>query len=131
MSKMRVLLVVFGLMLGYVGNTQVYGEIGIAKRKVAKDCERKITSSASEGLIVIAVVVNRDGNVTSSTLDETRTTVSNTMLVREAMMRSKKMKFEADYTAPTYHKGLIEFKVEKVTGGNEELKKKNVLPQNY
>lgn len=128
MWKMRVVFVAFGLMLGLVGNSQVYGDVGIAKRKVVTDCERKIAASGSEGLIFITIKVNRDGKVTAATLEMGRSTVSNTILVREALVRAKKMLFEADYTAPTFHEGIVEFKVTK-SGEGKAVKRKNILPE--
>ncbi|MEZ4938246.1 MAG: hypothetical protein R2799_11700 [Crocinitomicaceae bacterium] len=127
----RVFLLGVVLFLGLTSYAQIYGELGTSKREIAADCDRKLSASGTEGLIFISIVVNRDGEVTSAVLEEVRSTVSNTMLVREALIRAKKMKFAADYTAPQWHKGTIEFKVEKKSAGNEELKRKNILPENY
>ncbi|MCB0478341.1 MAG: hypothetical protein KDC84_09265 [Crocinitomicaceae bacterium] len=119
------------LLIGVSTHAQVFGDLGTSHREVLTDCDHKISASGSSGLIFITIVVNRDGEVTSAVLDTERSSISSTILVREAVMRAKKMKFKADYMAPTYHKGIVEFKVVKESAGNEEMKKKNILPENY
>jgi hypothetical protein len=106
---------VFGLMMiiGGIGFSQVYGDLGISKREVVKDCDRAISASAQEGQIFIAISVNIDGKVTSVELDDERSTVTHIVLVREAKMRAQKMFFKDGYEYPKFHQGVIEFTVTK------------------
>lgn len=111
MGKLRILIVLATLFISVEGFSQVYGDVGISKRKVVADCDRTITSSSKEGLLFISIAVDVDGNVTSAELDEERSEVTHIILVREAKIRAKKMKFEPGMHHPKFHQGILKFKV--------------------
>ncbi len=113
MGKLSVLVFFVAFCFSLNGHSQVYGDVGISKRKVLTDCDRKISSSSKEGLIFIDIAVDVDGNVTSTELDEERSVVTHIILVREAKLRAKKMKFEKGMHYPKFHHGVLQFTVEK------------------
>lgn len=110
---MKVVLLSLFVLMGTIGFSQIHGQVKIDKRGVEKDISYDLTASSQEGLLILNIVVNRDGLVTSVTLDSERSNVTHIILAREAKMRAKKLKFKPCYECPQYHKGILEFKVVK------------------
>lgn len=87
---------------------QVYGDLFMDKRKIAKEIDYTIIHS-TPGKLVFDIVVDMDGDITSCVLDKNRSTVTSTT----AMMKAKNkimegLTFERGYSFPKFHRGQIQ-----------------------
>ncbi|MEO9534370.1 MAG: hypothetical protein ABJG68_05180 [Crocinitomicaceae bacterium] len=93
--------------------SQVYGEIFMDKREVAKDISYTIEYS-KEATLVFDIRVNTDGKVTSCVLNKEKSTTS----AYPAMMKAKnkimnELVFKKGIGYPEFHAGYVQIKTVK------------------
>lgn len=105
MKRTLILLTLF--FFTHLSSAQVFGDISTDQRKISKDIEYTIPYS-KPGKLVFDIAVDMDGNITSCTIDEKKSTITHT----GAIMRAKNkimtyLKFERGYHWPEFHRGFV------------------------
>jgi hypothetical protein len=107
---MKIYLTFILLLTSNLLSAQIYGDIAIDKRPVVSQIEYAFEGSYN-GQFVFDIVVDEKGNVTSCKLDKAKTNITSTPTMMEAKNRVKRLKFEAGYQYPQFHRGEVVIKV--------------------
>lgn len=112
MKPLLFILILVGLSNNLIA--QVYGDLFMDKRKIAKEIDYTIIHSIP-GKLVFNIVVDMDGSITSCVLDKNRSTLTSTV----AMVKAKNkiivgLAFERGYHFPKFHRGQVQ--IETVQG---------------
>ena len=63
------------------------------------------------GVITIEICINKDGNVQSTSIDKSKTTITNKNMLDYFLARGKKYKFSSSAFAPELHCGFLDFEI--------------------
>jgi hypothetical protein len=112
---MKKILIAFTLFATQFAISQVYGEIFMDKRPIAKDIDYSFYYS-KEGIMVFDIAVNTDGDVTSCEINKEKTTFTSTPMKMKAKNRIMQgLKFEKGNGYPTFHRGFVQIKFRPAT----------------
>lgn len=63
------------------------------------------------GVVTIEICINKDGNVQSTSIDKSKTTITNKNILEYFLERGKKYKFSSSAFAPDLHCGFLDFEI--------------------
>ena len=90
---------------------------GIFGRKVIyRDPSMLAVASSKSGVIIFKVCISRQGMVKYIEIDEKKTTIKDTAILRAALESLRKYKYEVDFTAPAEQCGNYTLKVDNYKG---------------
>src|SRR5690606_13334969 len=105
MKTTTILLLLFFTVSGF---SQIYGDLFMDKRGVAKEIEYTVNHS-QPGKLVFDIAVDIDGNVTSCELNEEKSTITFSGAVIQGKNKIlQHLKFESGYQWPKFHRGYIQ-----------------------
>lgn len=81
----------------------------LAGRNIVGKLPKPVYTVQEEGKVIVAITVDRNGNVTNATVQSKGTTVQNRTLWNVAVQAAKKAKFNADPTKPAIQSGTITY----------------------
>lgn len=88
------------------------GDIATSNRKLLSSYDFNTTGSRS-GIVTLDVVVNIDGEVTSTKLIREKTTVISFPTIMKIENKVRTLKFEKGYKYPKFHHAIFTIKVSK------------------
>ncbi|HIP36283.1 MAG TPA: hypothetical protein EYG85_05475 [Crocinitomix sp.] len=109
---MRFTYIIFFLLIANLSFSQIYGDIATDKRKVVKQIDYAFEGNYN-GQFVFDIVVDEKGNVTSCKLNQAKSNIVSTPTMMQAKNMVKRLKFEAGYQFPQFHRGEVVIKVYK------------------
>lgn len=109
---MNYLLTAILAMFNFCVFSQMTGDLGTSGRKLLSSYNFK-SSGSKAGVIMMDVVVDIDGNVTSTEVIPAGTTIVSTPTVMKIKNEIRLLKFEKGYQFPKFHHATFKIEVSK------------------
>lgn len=98
------------VLLNFCVFSQMSGELAASGRKLLSAYNFQASGSTS-GIVTLDVVVNIDGNVTSTKVIKEKTTIVSTPTMMKIENKVRTLKFEKGYKYPKFHHAIFTIKV--------------------
>ena len=100
------------LLSSFISHSQISGDLKTDKREIVKDIDYTIYSS-KKGIMVFDIIVNRQGKVTSCTLNKEKSNVISTPTMMKCKNRIiQELVFGSSYSSPEWHNGQVRINIQ-------------------